>query len=218
MKTPDYSIELAEWIAREYAMADSSLADLHAAHPERCPDPLTVTRWRKRYPQFDLLMIEATEVRAEVLADSQLKIAGDDRRPAAQVRNMIQVRQWLAERLNRDRFGASRSVDVNVTGEISTKHVHELTRDQLIAIAQGAVIEGQAERIENQVDGTGQIDQVRHELEADARLNGARGQADPGHPPARQRGSPPECDSLVPRQPGDSAPEKISGEKISDLF
>ncbi len=105
-----YNLESAAWIAREHATG-ATLLELHQAHESTVPDPVTIKRWRREFPAFDLLMVEAEHVRADVLADQTLAIADSDKRTAGAARNSIQVRQWLAARLNEDRYGQRKPGD-----------------------------------------------------------------------------------------------------------
>ena len=88
-------------------------------------------------------MKEAEKVRAEILADGTLAIADDEKRSAAAAANAIRARQWLAERLDRKRYGKESTVRQEIRGQIQHQHVHQLTDEQLMAIAAGDVIEGE---------------------------------------------------------------------------
>ncbi len=108
-----YDYNTAQWIAQEHAKGDTLLA-LHEAHEDTVPAPLIITRWRREFPAFDFLMIEAEAVRADVLVDQTLVIADSDARTAGAARNSIQSRQWLAARLSRDKYSQHKTIDSNL--------------------------------------------------------------------------------------------------------
>lgn len=101
-----YTFDHASWIAQEHATG-TSLQQLHEAHPDEVPSPAIIRRWRREFPAFDLVMVEAEETRADVLADATITVADDKTITAAQARNRIQSRQWLASRLNRAKYGST---------------------------------------------------------------------------------------------------------------
>ena len=106
----EYVFSTAAWIAQEHAKGDTLLT-LHNLHPDTVPEPLMVRRWRREFPAFDLLMIEAEHARADVMVDDTLTIADSDDRTAGSARNSIQARQWAAARLNRERYAANKPVE-----------------------------------------------------------------------------------------------------------
>lgn len=164
MRDPrEYDDKTAEWFAEQYAEGDMSLRDLCDLHSDIVPGPLWIRRWRDQWPVFDLLMVEAEKVRAEMLVDKTLTIADDPGLSAAQASNGIRVRHWLAERLDRKRYGRESTVKQQISGNVTHEHVAVLTDAQLMAIAAGDVIEG--------------------ELVSGPRDNNER--LDPPHPPAR---------------------------------
>jgi hypothetical protein len=151
MPAIEYSFNLAEWIAREHACG-ASLATLHAQHSDRVPNPIIVKRWRREFPAFDLLMIEAEHARADCLVDETLGIADDTSRNAAAAGNAIRARQWLAERLNRKLYGRTVSVDVPADGgHGESDDESAYTDEELQAIIRAGLrassIEGEAKRI-----------------------------------------------------------------------
>jgi len=202
----EYTFELGEWIALEYAGGDT-LKHIHECHADRCPAPLYVRRWRKRYPQFELLMLEAEETRAELFADEQLSIADDPRRQAAAASNAIAVRRWLAERMDRNRYSKTKMIDVNVHGTVDHRHMAQLTDEQLAHIAQGAItLEAQAE--DHLVE---QLPASDHELSSSsgAPITRALMESDPRTPPRSREVPSSNITSLV--QPtAQQSPEKIS--------
>lgn len=150
----EYSYPLAEWIASEHASGDS-IAQLCRAHADTIPGPLVIRRWRRDYPAFDLIMREAEKARAEILADETIAIADDEGRIPAQARLAVSSRQWLAGRLDRDRYGA-----IAVSGpQVAAATDHgDMSDDDLQAIIRAGMrasaIEGEAERVENVPPGT----------------------------------------------------------------
>jgi len=152
VKSPaEYQFPLAEWIAFEHARGDS-LAKLHEHHPEKVPSPIVIKRWRRDYPAFDLLMNEAEQARAAALADETLIFADNPELHAGQAGNSIKARQWLAARLDRDRWG--QHVTTAHTGTMSADHgaMAEYSDADLQAIIAAGLragsLEGEAERIE----------------------------------------------------------------------
>ena len=205
MKTDiEYTYKGGEWIALEHASGDS-IQVIHRHHPDLCPAPMLVKRWRKRYPQFDALMVEAEETRADLLAEETITISDDPNLQAAAARNAIGTRQWLAERLNRGRFGNSRSVDVSVHGTIDHRHMAQLSDSQLLAIAQGAVIEGEASQV------VSASDQAPGAPESCVNKESA-----PPHPPARRAVPSPHISSLVIPDLPDPANNILGSPDISD--
>ena len=145
----EFSWGVGEFIALEVAKG-ASVRRLHEAFPDEVPNPIIVNRWRKRVPAFDLLMREAEEAKAEYLADEILELADDEGRQAAQARNAMEARKWLAGKLSADRFGSG-------GGQRNGVESHGvnliLTDEQLMAIASRAltdpsVVEGESERRE----------------------------------------------------------------------
>ena len=142
----DFDPGVGEFIALEVAMG-GSVRELHEVDPERIPSPIVVNRWRRRHPEFDLLMIEAEEAKAEGLVDEILGIADDGERLAAQAGNAIKARQWLAGKLHK-RFGEGKE-----RGEVAMGGIMLMSDEQLMAIAAMAgpqlvgpeVIEGEVE-------------------------------------------------------------------------
>lgn len=156
-----YTPELGDWIAGRVADGDS-LASLRDAFPDAVPPPAIVQGWRDTVPAFGALMDAADRARADALAHETVRIA-DSPRQAARARNAIQARQWLAERLDRARFGPRVGVD---HGRATVEHVHTLSDAALVAII---------ERAENE---RGRV--LEHEPAEPRALAG------PGRPPAAQ--------------------------------
>jgi hypothetical protein len=138
----EFDFGKAEFIAKEVAMG-AGVAELHRLYPERIPSPIIVNRWRKRYPAFDLVMLEAEEAKAEMLADETIKIADDDELQAGQAANGIKARQWMAGKLH-ERFGSSPK---SKEGDVHYHNTVNLTDEQLMAIAGSAYIEGDSKRL-----------------------------------------------------------------------
>lgn len=148
----DYERTRALQIAEAYANADASLRELHKQQPDSVPSPFWLYRWRRDHPEFDLAMQDAEKCRAQNLADDVLAVADDAGAAAAHNRNRMVGRQWLAERLDRDRYSGSSQVNHRHSGTVHVDRA-ELTDDQLLMIMQGeaSAIEGEAQRI---ADGT----------------------------------------------------------------
>ncbi len=148
-----YDFQSAAWIAQEHATGDTLLA-LHVAHPDTVPAPLIVARWRREFPAFDVLMIEAEHARADVLIDATLGIADSDNRTAGAARNSIQARQWMAGKLNQDRCGSRRHVEATITHDGTVKHesMSVYSDADLQAIIRAGMresaLEGESKRIE----------------------------------------------------------------------
>lgn len=144
----EYTEKLAVWISDEFANSSRTLAGMHRDDPERIPPPAVIAKWRRSFPTFDALMRQAGKVKAETLALEQLEIA-DSLAPPAVVRNKAQVRQWLAGKLDPDRFGKSQRIEHH--GQVTHDHVHRLSDDALMKIAAGGqeleAIDVQPERV-----------------------------------------------------------------------
>lgn len=138
----EFDYGTAEFIALEVA-AGAAVSGLHEAYPDRVPSTIVVNRWRKQIPAFDLLMGEAEEAKAELLADQVVSIADDQDLLAAQANNAIKARQWLAGKLH-ERFGTS---PVSKGGAGAVNLSVRLTDEQLMQIASGGVIDGESKRL-----------------------------------------------------------------------
>ena len=155
----EYDFQAASWIAQEHAQGDT-LLQLHQAHPETVPAPMTVKRWRREFPAFDLLMLEAEHARADVLVDSTLAIADCDDRTAGAARNSIQARQWIASRLNQSRYGQKTAVDSthSHSGTVIHESMSVYSDDDLQQIIRAGMkaeaLEGEVMRIEAATPGT----------------------------------------------------------------
>ena len=145
----EYEYKRAEWIACEYA-GGATLRELSNLHPDVVPSPLVLARWRKLYPAFDLLMREASNAKAQVLADETIALSDDRVNNAAQTANSIRARQWLAARLDRDTYGDAKQV--TLTQGASNEGLATYTDAELQAIIAGALressVDGEAERVE----------------------------------------------------------------------
>jgi hypothetical protein len=156
-----YDFQAASWIAQEHATG-ATLLELHNNHPDTVPSPMTVKRWRREFPAFDLLMVEAEHARADVLIDKTINIADNDDRTAGAARNSIQVRQWIAARLNQSRYGQKSAIDSthNHSGTVKHESMSVYSDDDLQAIIRAGVkqesqvIEGQFKQIDQGTPGT----------------------------------------------------------------
>ncbi len=148
-----YDFQSASWIAQEHATGATLLA-LHESHPDAVPAPMIVQRWRREFPAFDVLMAEAEHARADVLVDATLGIADSDKRTAGAARNSIQARQWMAGKLNQDRYGSKKHVEATITHEGTVKHesMSVYSDADLQAIIRGGqrqeALEGESTRID----------------------------------------------------------------------
>jgi hypothetical protein len=154
----EYSFPLAEWIAFEHAGGDS-LAMLQRAHPEKVPSALVIKRWRRDYPAFNLMMVEAEHARAEVLADETISISDNPDIKAGRIGHQVRARQWLASKLHTAKYGNQQAITTTHKGEDSNEAVY--SDDELQAIIRAGMkansIEGEAARIENEAPGTPQV-------------------------------------------------------------
>lgn len=149
-----YTLPRGEFIAREHAGGEP-LKSLHECHPERVPRPVIIKRWRNKYPQFDLLMIEAEQARADLLVEEALQ-ASDSERAAAKTRNAIDVRLKLAARLDPDKYGKAKPPETDDDGkEVHYGDTYVLTDSQLMVIALQGLEPEQLKAMERQaIDGT----------------------------------------------------------------
>jgi hypothetical protein len=107
-----YSVALGEAIAREYEECGSGgLWELRQLAPDRIPPAGIVRAWCKQFPAFGLLMRQAEQVRAEKLMEETLVIADNDTASPAKVALRIKVRQDMAAKLDRARFGTASPTD-----------------------------------------------------------------------------------------------------------
>jgi len=130
----EFSVESAEFIALAVARGEA-VKDLHDHCPELCPSPLVVNRWRRNVPAFDMVMMEAETARAQGMADEVIKIADDPELQAAQARNAIEARKWLAGKLD-VRYGSNA---VAAVAPVSITNMVMLSDEQLMKIAGGAI-------------------------------------------------------------------------------
>ena len=144
-----YSPDLGTFVADLYAESDGGgLWAIHAAMPDVVPPPRVVTAWKAQWPAFGLLMRQAEKLRAERMMEQAVVIADTDPDPAPKVALRIQVRQTMAERLDRQRFGRtpSDSPGLSLPGAGQGQLVAEDVSDaQLLALAlagQGAGVPG----------------------------------------------------------------------------
>jgi hypothetical protein len=146
---PELTADVAEFIALEVAKGHG-LGYLHDNYPDRIPNPMVIKRWVKNNMQFQLLMAEAEDVRAERLADESVTIADDADILAADKAQRIKARQWLASKLA-DRYGSAPAKDGKDSGGMVGII---LTDEQLYAIAAKGLpapdaLEGESERVED---------------------------------------------------------------------
>ena len=141
----EFTPEAAECIVLEVAKG-TSVAELHEAYDDVVPNPIVVNRWRRNYPAFDQVMKEAEEAAADAMAFEVLRLADDEGKQAAQARNGMEARKWLAGKLS-ERFGKDSGGQRGVGGGITINVGERLTDGQLQQIASGALpaLEGEVE-------------------------------------------------------------------------
>jgi hypothetical protein len=138
----EFNVGSAEFIVLEVARG-ASVKELHEHHPERVPSPLVVNRWRRDVPAFDAVMREAEVAKAEGLADEVIRIADDDERQAAQARNAMEARKWLASKLS-EQFDSRNNWQGTGGGSgVRVELGVRLTDEQLMQIAAGKFNGGQ---------------------------------------------------------------------------
>ena len=104
-------------------------------------------------------MTEAEHARAEVYVDQTLVIADSDARTAGAARNSIQSRQWAAARMDPDRYGQKRHIDLATspdgTGKRESLSVYSDEDLQSIIRAglKATSIEGESKRVDQQTGG-----------------------------------------------------------------
>lgn len=134
----EYTPERGEHVAMRYASGEpgTTLAALHRADPDAVPEPLVVRRWRRAWPAFDALMVEAEQARAAAMMEATLDIADGDRL-AASAKNAIAARWRMAEALDPSTFGQRRILAGDAMSPLRIGAAHELTDAELLAIASG---------------------------------------------------------------------------------
>ncbi len=144
-----YSEDRAEQIAYEYSLGQSTLRAMHWASPDTIPPPVVVARWRREKPGFDALMSECERARGLALAEETVEIADDSARLPAQAKNQIAARFRMAEILDRDRMGPTRTLLGDGKRPVMVGTVVTATDDDLMQIAMsgkaGAIPPGVAE-------------------------------------------------------------------------
>lgn len=154
-----YTPSLGEGIAELYADAHGldetgqaqagGLWGLHYALPDRVPPPGIVKAWMRQFPAFGLLMREAEKLRAERLIEEAVIIADTAAGQPARIAVRVAVRQYLAERLDRARWGAAGAGGnppaLGAPGAAGAQPVAlDVSDDQLAALALAAVGDGVA--------------------------------------------------------------------------
>lgn len=91
----------------------------------------TFNKWLQADKESATNYVRATEIRADLLADEALHLADGDGDPS-KVRNQLQVRQWLASKLNSKRYGDR--IDLNVTQTIDISSTLAEARSRLIPV------------------------------------------------------------------------------------
>lgn len=148
--SPDqYTADKGAYIAEEFASGES-LKVICEDSDNWLPSMLIVKRWRRMFPAFDAMMIEAAECRAENHAEAMLIAAKDTNLQAAQARNQMTAHEKLAGWMSPSAYGDRKQQDPAAS---DTAPVFMLTDEQLLAIAAGkmpAAIEGECLRVEDE--------------------------------------------------------------------
>jgi hypothetical protein len=132
----EFDVGHAEFIVLEVA-SGASVKELHECHPEMVPSPLIVNRWRRDVPAFDLVMREAEQAKAEGLADDVVRISDDEEIQAAQARNRMESRKWLAGKLSEQFDARNGAAGVGGGSGVRVELGVRLTDEQLMQIAAG---------------------------------------------------------------------------------
>lgn len=113
------------------------------------PTPSTIGEWLSEDPQWAGRCARARKLRAAHLAEEALELVDKepdkdnrgqmDRGAIRWAESRAKQRNWLAERLDPEQYGAQLKVDHHHHGAIDIR--------QVLAEAQGRVIEGKAERL-----------------------------------------------------------------------
>lgn len=120
-----YTEGLGERIAELLGDAPAGgLPGLHAAFPDLVPPAAVVRAWCRQYPQFGLRLAAAERVRAETLVEQAIVVADTFDGSPARLALQIAARQYLAERLDRDRFGRTPAIG-GVNGGAAAALGHE---------------------------------------------------------------------------------------------
>ena len=109
-----YTQEIGDEICRRYA-AGETLAEICAT--EGFPHISTLYDWRKAIIPFGEAFARAQELHADTLADEVKGIADKDHDPQ-RAKNRMAARQWLAGKLNRDKYGDKIDISKKVTVEV----------------------------------------------------------------------------------------------------
>ena len=143
-----YTSEKGAFVAEKFA-DNVPLWRLAEDYPDFLPSMMYMRRWRREYPAFDAMMIEAASARAERMAEDMLDIADDEDKQAAHTRNRLTTRKDFIGYLDPTVYGQKKA------GNEDTTHtpVFMLSDEQLMRIAsqefkEGA-IDGEAVRVES---------------------------------------------------------------------
>lgn len=136
-----YTDALGASIADLYADTGAGgLWELCSAMPDRIPPPAVVRAWCGQFPQFGLRMKAAESVRAERMLEESVVLADTAQGQPARVALMVSARQYLAERLDKARFGRG-SAEVNngsgLLGQDVQPVAHDVSDEALARIAVG---------------------------------------------------------------------------------
>lgn len=121
--TPEIGQELAALYAAGFLIRDLPLLGSWA------PTPATFYLWRTKHPEFARMLEEAEPARAQALAEQTIDIVDTDPDPKA-ARNRMHARQWLASKLNRQKYGE----------KVEVAHTHTLDMGAILAEAEARLV------------------------------------------------------------------------------
>ena len=123
-----------------------------------------------RNPKLAQAYDEARVAQASALAEQALEVA-DTERDSARARNMIDVRKWLAAKLNPRQFGDR--IDLNIEQSVSIKSALEAAESRILRPMSDLINQRQSQVIDLEaeiIDGRGDNESARPERR-DAGLN-----------------------------------------------
>ncbi|MAE81447.1 MAG: hypothetical protein CMB80_01835 [Flammeovirgaceae bacterium] len=82
------------------------------------PSRRTICRWRKDFPEFGEAYDIALQAHSEAIVEESMVIA-DTEQDAKKAKNRIDIRTWIASKLNRKRFGDRLDIDIKQTLDVS---------------------------------------------------------------------------------------------------
>lgn len=125
-----YTPEIGQELAALYA-AGFLIRDLPTLG-EWAPTPGTFYLWRTKHADFAKMLEEAEPARAQALAEQTIDIVDTDPDPKA-ARNRMHARQWLASKLNRQKYGE----------KVEVAHTHMIDMGAVLAEAEARLLTSQ---------------------------------------------------------------------------